>query len=241
MRKIVNGCSTRFEGWGDDIVRFLEPTDGYMLARFNHRGDDHVSVWSMNEYLQKVDLLVNAVGNYRGDRIFGVDEAIAALEISASGAWNLQLLELKDLPTLSEGRSQFVGDTVIRATTAAEPSEVAYLATFDVRSDEHVAVHAYALQGGLLVNDIGPYRGTVVVPAGSQLLTVDAAGPWELSVERGPASPVVPVPTRSIEAPDVGTATGLAAELEKLRDLRDAGVLSEAEFEEAKRRVISKY
>jgi len=90
----------------------------------------------------------------------------------------------------------------------------------------------------------GPYMAQVerfwgqlgLNPAGQQLLTPahpGAAAPGPPPAPAQPAAPVRPAP-----APAAGDATSWITHLQKLAQLHDQGVLSDADYEAAKRRVL---
>lgn len=148
---------------------------------------DNFVVQSYDEQGQQVDLLVNTIGAYDGylPLNFFQGEQTSRLSISAGGAWTVEIVPLSlDTAHLLEvpGRYEGAGDDVV-FLTGADPD----LATVKSgSSSDNFAVWSYGDESGrdLLVNEIAPYEGVVVMPRDTYMLIVKAgqSGPWAVEV-----------------------------------------------------------
>lgn len=151
-------------GTGDDVVEIDIP-DTPAIVTFTHVGTSNFSVWSLDQGLDNIDLLVNTIGNYDGTRPmqFTDDEAVTGFEISADGNWTYLIAPLSEIRGYScpiNGK----GDDVIAVrdfTSSAGTADLAFTA------DTNFAIWAWGDTGrDLIVNEIGPYSGTVRVSSG---------------------------------------------------------------------------
>jgi len=147
------------------------------VIELTHDGDSNFAAISLDGSFETIDLLVNEIGRYEGTRSMQltVDEVVSGLEIKANGNWTYQIRPLFQEPfdTCSvEGCS----DDIILLADFAESGGAADL-THD--GDSNFAVVAWGPNGSdLLVNDIGPYDGTVRVSAGLWVWDITANGNW---------------------------------------------------------------
>lgn len=168
----------RGSGTGDDVVSMNLPNVP-VIVEFSHNGSSNFAVISRDRSLGWIDLLVNEIGNYTGTRPmqFAANEPVAALEITADGAWTYKIWRLSDEPMQScrvDGR----GESVIRLTDFKNTSGTA---TLTHNGSSNFAIWAWAgTSRDLLVNEIGAYSGTVVVPSGSTAWDITADGDWSI-------------------------------------------------------------
>ena len=124
------------------------------------------------------DLLVNTIGAYAGTTAYGLlafGEG-TTLEVKADGAWTIAIAPISSAPTLAAegaGDAVFLYDGPAGGLTATHDGD----RNFVVKQET-----AEAFAFGLLVNEIGPYSGTVPLSAGPSVITVTASGNWSLGV-----------------------------------------------------------
>ncbi len=120
---------------------------------------------------ERVGLLVNVIGAYDGVTLL---EAGDQLEVTGQGAWHIELRPLLGVPLLKDTPSGHGDQVVFYPGPAGKLT-----ATHSGKSN--FAVTIYASKGRhLLVNDIGAYSGTVVLPAGPGFLVIEADGDWTI-------------------------------------------------------------
>lgn len=123
------------------------------------------------------ELLVNTIGPYSGTTLFGrgLSEPVT-LQVTADGGWSLTIAPMSSAPTLApagSGDAVFLYDGPTGALTATHDGDANFVVSEDTGS---------AFEFGLLVNEIGPYSGTVPVSAGPSVIDVKANGGWTLAV-----------------------------------------------------------
>jgi hypothetical protein len=164
-------------GRGDDVVE-LDIPDVAVVIELTHAGSANFAVWSLDPAFEYIDLLVNDIGRYDGTRPmqWDQDETVTGLEISANGDWTYEIRPLMQEPQRSclvEGS----GDSAILLTDFADGGGAADL-TND--GDSNFAVWAWGDGRDLLVNDIGPYQGTVRVSSGLVAWDITATRNWSI-------------------------------------------------------------
>ncbi len=165
-------------GTGDDVVAMNLPNVP-VIIEFSHNGSSNFAVISRDKSLDWIDLLVNEIGNYAGTRPmqFAANEPVAALEITADGAWTYKIWRLSDELEQSCQVSG-TGESVVRITDFKNTSGTA---TLTHNGSSNFAIWAWAgTSRDLLVNEIGAYSGTVVVSTGSTAWDITADGDWTI-------------------------------------------------------------
>lgn len=175
-------------GRGDNVVDFDKWT-GPALAQISYRGDRNFSVTSYDANGNYLDLLVNTIGRYDGvvpvDFSDGEQTTRFEVEAATTGTWEITIVPIDQAErTDKEGTFGADGDAVfwIRG-----PGELDTLRIDATRTDGHFAITAYGSARALLVNEIAPYSGTVVVPnyvkhsTGDLFLIIESDGEWAIA------------------------------------------------------------
>lgn len=168
-------------GSGDDVVE-IDKWDGPAIVDVVREGGGHFSITSYTSSSDYLELLVNVIAPYQGKVVMDLlsfeDEPASLLEINASGAWSITIYPFDrayvnemDAPGYYENNT----DDVVLVTGSSQT------ATFTV-SAHHFGVWGVSDSDiDLLVNEIGPYEGKVMIPSGLFLLIVTAEGDWNVT------------------------------------------------------------
>jgi len=169
------------EGSGDDVIEF-DKWDGPAIVDIIRDGGGHFAVKSYDSFGETIDLLVNTIGPYEGKvtmDLLGYDSTkTGLLEISADGLWKISIspfvreyLNQVDAPGFYENNKDDV--LVVDGESAT--------ATFKCAIGGNFAVWGIAEDDiDLMVNEIAPYEGKVMVPKGLFLLIVTAENDWSV-------------------------------------------------------------
>lgn len=163
------------EGRGDDVVE-LDIPGVPVIIELTHAGRSNFAVWSLDAGFDSLDLLVNEIGSYEGTRPmqFLDDELVTGLEISADGDWSYVVKPLAQVDRRTcafEGE----GDDVVIVENFIDSGGAATLTN---TGNSNFAIWAWGTDRDLLVNDIGPYEGTVRVSSGLFIWDITATGGW---------------------------------------------------------------
>lgn len=179
--------SYRYSGSGDDVVKISKPgrASDPVIVTATHSGSGHFAIWGLGSGQKKNDLLVNTIGHYQGRTLLDAavfDQKVTSthLEISANGPWTVEIRSLGTARTMSTNRTTGAGDDVLQWNGTGA------IATIKHNAAGHVGVWAREADGDyldLLVNTIGPYHGTVTVPAGTRVVTLEGEGTWSIEVD----------------------------------------------------------
>lgn len=169
-----------FSGTGSEVV-ILDPLgEDVFYAHVTHDGSSNVALWSVDENGQDIDLLVNDIGGYEGEVALNFGEDPAALRVEADGDWSIDLVPLREAPRW-DGSTAFegTGDSVVIVDGVADGLTPVTL-THD--GESNFAIWAWGESyPDLIVNDIGAYDGTTLLPDGSLVLQVTADGAWTIA------------------------------------------------------------
>jgi len=162
-------------GTGDSVVEFDIPNTPVIIT-LTHNGSSNFAVWSLGTDFENIDLLVNDIAVYEGTRPMQFDEEpVSGLEITADGNWTYFVQPLYEAEAVAcEFSGQ--GDDVVLVmdfTDSAGP------ATLVNTGDSNFAIWVWGqTDRDLIVNDVGPYEGTVVVESGLFIWDITATGGW---------------------------------------------------------------
>jgi hypothetical protein len=164
-----------YQGSGDFVqpVALPDPTS---IAAITHTGSSNFVIQADDANLQNLDLLVNEIGNYQGTVL--LPQGTANLEITADGPWTVVVSPAATARSWTSGPIAGRGADVIIYLGDTKPAAITHV------GEANFVVQAYPTSGGssdLLVNEIGPYNGTVVFP-GSSLVVIGADGDWTITV-----------------------------------------------------------
>lgn len=99
------------------------------------------------------------------------------LEISADGPWNIEIRpfsEAEELPDSSAGDGVFIYDGASGVMAVTHDGQ----SNFVIREEAD-----QVFSSGLLINEIGPYEGSVPVQAGPSIFVVEADGTWTVNID----------------------------------------------------------
>ncbi|HEX8495870.1 MAG TPA: hypothetical protein VF661_01645 [Actinomycetales bacterium] len=173
-----------YKGVGDDVVA-VQRTRLPGIITFTHTGSSNFIVHGIDLKGDDSTYLVNEIGDYRGTKAFNVEyfdtDGIAALEITADGAWTAVVRPLTSARRWKGGTLSGRGADVVMLTPAAPATGVRTLALTHVGSSNFI-VHSLmsGRSSAYLVNAIGRYKGRVRLPARTQYLVIEADGAWSL-------------------------------------------------------------
>lgn len=172
-----------FSGSGSEVV-MLEPLgdDGFFFATVTHQGSSNIALWSVDENGQDLDLLVNDIGNYQGQVALNFSEDPAAIRVEADGDWSIDLVHLSEAPRWDgETTYEATGDSIVIVDGVADGLTPV---TLTHQGESNFAIWAWGESyPDLIVNDIGVYDGTTLLPDGSLVLQVEADGTWTIALE----------------------------------------------------------
>ncbi|TFD23452.1 TM2 domain-containing protein [Cryobacterium sp. TMS1-13-1] len=166
-------------GFGDNLVTLpAGATAGIVTA--THDGSSNFSISVLDAANASTgQLLVNTIGAYNGTTEYGFSSfgEDATLQITADGNWSLTIAPISAAPGLAASGA---GDGVF----LYDGSTGKLTATHDGSSNFAIIEETDELFSmGLLVNEIGPYSGTVPLGSGPSAIVVSADGNWTLLAE----------------------------------------------------------
>ncbi|SNS08525.1 hypothetical protein SAMN05216276_1003298 [Streptosporangium subroseum] len=170
-----------YSGEGDQVVR-IRATKTPGVIRFTHDGESNFIVHTIGQRGKVSEYLVNEIGSYDGTVLYNGDgsTSIAALEIKADGAWTATFKPVSGARCWCSGTIRGSGDQVLKLS----PTRGLRTMSASYNGESNFIVHGHTRIGGYpnhLINEIGRYRGKVLLPTGTRLVTVNADGNWALT------------------------------------------------------------
>jgi hypothetical protein len=172
---------TILTGRGDTVVD-IEPVEKRArLAFISYAGGGNFSIWNYDANGEKIDLLVNTIGKYSGTVPIDLDNdnPTTRLEITASGDWTIEIHPMLDVRKVTiPGEITGVGDDVV----FLDGGDTDLMKVDASKAKGNFSVWAYGASRDLLVNEIAPYTGTVVMAKDVILLVIHAEKEWSIEV-----------------------------------------------------------
>jgi hypothetical protein len=172
-------------GSGDSVVDIEKTFSLGIIHIIGPSIHDNFIVYNYDANNEKIDLLVNTIGEYDGYLPFDwkTDKETARFQIMASGPWTIEIYPfvspflddfLTNVPGIVDGK----GDSILMFPSRAD------LAIIDAsKGDSNFIIYAYGDFGReLMVNEIAPYTGTVIIPSGTNTLEIKAEGDWTIEL-----------------------------------------------------------
>ena len=176
-----SAADRRHQGVGDNVIR-IRATRKPGLIRFTHDGASNFIVHTLDRKGRVSEYLVNEIGRYDGTVLYNGHRSreVAAVSIRADGHWTATFMPVGKARCWCKATISGRGDQVLRLspTRGLRTMRAAHTGR------SNFIVHGYTRIGDfpdLLVNRIGRYRGKVVLPSGTRLVTVKADGAWTLT------------------------------------------------------------
>ncbi len=173
------------DGTGD-AVPSVKPIKEPVIITLSHDGAANFIVQPVGADGDEGGLWANKIGVWAGTTYqemdtflsdFGKKNPIVALTITADGVWNIQIKPLSAAPRKPLKSGQGTGEVVIRLSRpVTKLTRISF--THDGQANFIVQPIDASGDAGLLVNEIGPYKGTKLLPKGTQYLWITADGNW---------------------------------------------------------------
>lgn len=173
---------TVVSGSGDSATDTFDLEAGMTIIEASHSGERNFIAELKDENGNSVELIVNDIGNYSGQKAVTVPTADAYyLEIDADGSWDFEIDQV--IPNSGEsmpGTIESSGDDVVFVKMESGNHRLSF-----THSGERNFIVMLNNQN-LLVNDIGSYEGNQTQQVdndGIYMFNVEADGDWSITVE----------------------------------------------------------
>jgi len=171
-----------YTGKGDQVLDITKPDPSKpAIMKINYSGGSNFAVQNYDAQGNQIDLLVNVIGSYKGTvpLDFLENESTTRLQITSSGNWTIEILPITEMRRETiPGQITGLGDDVVYLN-GTNPD----LLKVDASSaQDNFVVWSYGSRRNLLVNEIAPYTGTVIMPNDTTILVIQATGKWSLEV-----------------------------------------------------------
>ena len=175
-----------FEGDGATVTDAFTLEGGVTIVEAVHDGESNFVVELVPTDGDRRHLLVNVIGDFDGAAGVLVDDSEYLLDVDADGAWALEVLqpratadEAESLPVTLDGASptwagplRFDG---LGTATGSHDGQGNFIVEVLLQDDHFPA---------LVFNELDSFEGeTTFTVEGVGYVTVDAAGPWTLTLE----------------------------------------------------------
>jgi predicted small secreted protein len=169
-----------YSGRGDDVIEVsYSGTGDYVFRIKGNASGRYFGVTGYDDYGNYVDLTVNTTDPYSGI-VADPHQEISLLEIQSSDSWTIETLPLSSCPSVGSGQTyNGTNDAVIRVTSNGRVAAIS-----GNYSGDYFGVWAVDSRGrqDLLVNEVDPYQGRVMLRGDIAYFIVSATGKWSISL-----------------------------------------------------------
>jgi hypothetical protein len=179
-------------GVGDDVPAIARVKDPIIIT-LSHQGESNFIVKPVGANGEEGFSWANEIGPWQGTTFqemndffsrYGAKNPIVALSVQADGPWNISIKPLGAAPRQALKSGKGTGESVVRFRSTPKGLTRITL-QHDGESNFIVKpITASGKTGFSLVNEIGPYRGTKILPPGTQYLWVNADGNWSYTTRK---------------------------------------------------------
>jgi putative cell wall-binding protein len=172
-----------FTGQGDDVVDVRKPEpNAPAVVEVQIDSTSNAAVWSLDADLERTDLLVNEIGDYRGTVLLDVFtlEPARYLDVTATGSWSIRVRSLDAALDFDRGASGS-GDSVLQYVGPARTMRLTHDGDSNFAIWHHRDLTSEFPDSELVVNEIGGYDGRQAFPAGPAIIEVQADGDWAIA------------------------------------------------------------
>jgi len=168
-------------GKGDAVVAVSIPGDQTAVARIEYIGLNNFILWAVDGDFTFIDLLVNEINGYTGARPVNTkdilwDEPLRHLNVTSKGFWTVTFEPLS-MARLLETSLSGDSDDVIRVSSAGTADF-----TYTGSTNFKVWARGEIGQAELLVNEVGDYVGTHIIPDWATYLDIIGIGDWTIEL-----------------------------------------------------------
>lgn len=175
---VPNPISKTWSGTGDKVIKF-DRNYGPSILVISHTGSSNFVVHNLDSEKEMIDLLVNVIGNYKGKVPvdFRISQNTNYLQVNADGNWSIKLTQLSTsaLSKISSSSYKGNGDDLLYVDNDFTTGN------FVSSGDSNFIVLSYGKDIDLLINDISPYKGEVLIPNGTTILEIKSEGSWSVN------------------------------------------------------------
>ena len=170
----------KISGSGDTATKKFELDSGFVVIEATHQGSRNFIVNLLDNNADRVELVVNHIGNYQGKKVYSIPAGEYLYEVKASGPWTIQMSQELPNEISPEGTVSGKGDSVVFMNISAGAKTVSFThdgsRNFIVRANDSV----------LLANEIGQYSGSKVQKVNDTSIyffDIKADGNWSMTFE----------------------------------------------------------
>jgi hypothetical protein len=168
------------KGKGNDTVTFDIPEDAIGIAAMSHPGKGAFEVRAYDADGNETQVLVKTKGKYKGVVLFDLTEHSVAFKVTAKGGWKIAIDSTGAAKAWDGSKAvKGKGDALIGLSS---PTTGETKVAVKANAKGRFALRAHTGDEEVyLVDQPGPYKGTVTVPEDTTLLEIRAKGAWSIT------------------------------------------------------------
>ncbi|WP_052344288.1 hypothetical protein [Bacillus ndiopicus] len=170
----------KLSGSGDTVTKSFTLEDGFVIVNSTHNGGRNFVLTLYDANGNRIDMLVNTIGGYKGAQAIAVTAGEYKYEVKADGAWTINMSQEVPNDVLPQGTAKGKGDSVVFMNIQSGSYTVS--ATHD--GSRNFVLRAN--DSALLFNEIGQYNGSKIQQVNDTAIyffSINADGNWSFTFE----------------------------------------------------------
>ncbi|WP_193769116.1 O-antigen ligase family protein [Metasolibacillus meyeri] len=170
----------KLSGSGDSVTKSFTLEDGFVIVNSTHSGGRNFVLTLYDANGNRVDMLVNTIGGYKGAQAIAIEAGEYKYEVKADGAWTVNMSQEVPSDVPPQGTAKGHGDSVVFMEIKSGSYTVQ--ATHD--GSRNFVIRANG--STLLFNEIGSYKGSKIQQVGDTAIyffSINADGNWSFTFE----------------------------------------------------------
>ena len=173
-------------GIGKEATELFSIEGGLTKFTLTNKGSSNFIVWLLDSSGNRIDLIVNEIGNFEGTKSFGLKQGNYLLDISSEGVWDIKIEQSRDIN--SKKLPLIFSDIGKKSTDIFHhKGGLIRFKMIHIGSSNFIVwlLDENGNRIDLLANEIGSFEGSKAIglKQGNYLFDVSADGSWEISAE----------------------------------------------------------
>lgn len=153
------------------ITAEYEGEDNFIVKPLDSNGDSGVS------WVNEIDTWSGAVYQAPSTR------AWAAFSVETVGTWKITIAPISSAPSVSSKKFSGEGFKVVKFSSSSKGLKRATIQHSGESNFVVLPIDSTGKRGISMVNEIGAYSGTTLLPRGTRYLAIQADGAWSVSIK----------------------------------------------------------
>lgn len=175
--------SQTFSGADDSVITIKSFKEAAIITA-EYEGEDNFIVKPLDANGEQGVSWVNEIDSWSGTVYQAPStRAWAAFSVETVGTWTITIAPISSAPTVSSKKFSGSGFKVVKFGSSSKGLKRATIKHSGESNFVVLPIDSSGKRGISMVNEIGAYSGTTLLPRGTRYLAIQADGDWNVSIK----------------------------------------------------------